>query len=243
MEALDEVDIPCCAIQEKEAVHDDEAIMHAENIELLEVPVQQETVSYHPSLVSDNALPCDEKEEVDEFSNVSNPACYDTDSDTIDNIEEFIHVGRHRWDIVGYDLDPIYDSESHFQLFPLQLSQQITSNQWQQGDEVFTYTFRKTKDDLVPNSPDDFRSYLEIFDEYPSEHFDSCCEDDCQPPLCSDFNTGRDIVCLKRVSHDFSPQPPIITLPCFFIEGVVGRYLFYVEFPPGKTLVSKGRLG
>jgi hypothetical protein len=61
MEALDEVDIPCCAIQEKEAVHDDEPITYAKNIELLEVPAQQEIVSYPPSLVSDNAFPCDEK--------------------------------------------------------------------------------------------------------------------------------------------------------------------------------------
>jgi hypothetical protein len=241
--ALNEVDGPCCAIKDKEAVHEDETMTHAENIELLEVPAQQETVSYPPPLVFDNALPCDEVEEEDEFSNVSNPACYDTDSDTVDNIDEFIHVGRRRWDIVGYDLDPIYDTESHFQLLPLQLSQQITSDQWQQGDEVFTCTFQKTKDDLVPHSSDDFQSYLEIFDEYPSEHLDSFHEDDCQPPLCSDFNTSKDIVCLKKVSHDFSPQPPVITLPCFSIKGVVGKYLFYVEFPPGQTLDSKGWLG
>jgi hypothetical protein len=129
-------------------------------------------------------------------------------------------------------------------LLPLQLSQQITSDQWQQGDEVFTCTFQKTKDDLVPHSSDDdFQSYLEIFDEYPSEHLDSFHEDDCQPPLCSDFNTSKDIVCLKKVSHDFSPQPPVITLPCFSIKGVVGKYLFHVEFPPGQTLDSKGWLG
>ena len=44
-------------------------------------------------------------------------------------------------------------------------------------------------------------------------------------------------------SHDFSPHPPLITLPCFSIKGVVGMYLFYVEFPPRKTLDSKGCLG
>jgi hypothetical protein len=60
------------------------------------------------------------------FLSLTNPACYDTDSDIVDNIDEFIHVGRHRWDVVGYDLDPIYDTKSHLQLFPLQLSQQIT---------------------------------------------------------------------------------------------------------------------
>jgi hypothetical protein len=79
----------------------------------------------------------------------SNPACYDTDTDIAD-FDEFIHVGRRRWDVVGYDLDPIYDTESHLQLLPLQLSQQITNDQWQQGDEVFTCSFQNTKDDLVP---------------------------------------------------------------------------------------------
>jgi hypothetical protein len=241
--ALNEVDGPCCAIKDKEAVHEDETMTHAENTEVLEVPAQQETVSYPPLLVFDNVLPCDEEEEEDEFSNVSDPACYDTDSDTVDNIDEFIHVGRRRWDIVGYDLDPIYDTESHFQLLPLQLSQQITSDQWQQGDEIFTRTFQKTKDDLVPYSSDDFQSYLEIFDEYPSEHLDSFHEDNCQPPMCSNFDTSKDIVCLKKVSHDFSLQPPVITLPCFSIGGVVGKYLFYVEFPPRQTLNSKGWLG
>jgi hypothetical protein len=244
--ALNEVDGPCCAIkelglpiEEEGEIPEDETIMHAENTKVLEVPAQEETVSYPPPLVFDDALPCDEEEEEDEFSNVSNPACYDTDSDTVDNIDEFIHVGRRRWDIVGYDLDPIYDTESHFQLLPLQLSQQITSDQWQQGDEIFTRTFQKTKDDLVPYSPDDFQSYLEIFDEYPSEHLDSFHEDDCQPPLCSNFDTSKDIVCLKKVSHDFSLQPPVITLPCFSIKGVVGKYLFYVEFPLRQALNSR----
>jgi hypothetical protein len=202
--ALNEDD-PCCAIKEiglpidKEGViPEDETIMHAENTKVLEVPAQEETVSYPPPLVFDDALPCDEKEEEDEFSNLSNPACYDTDSDIVDNIDEFIHVGRRRWDIVGYDLDPIYDTEGHLQTLPLQLPQQITSDQWQQGDEVFTCTFQKTKDDLVPYFSDDFQSYLEIFDEYPSEHLDSFHEDDCQPPLCSDFNTSKDIVCLEE---------------------------------------------
>jgi hypothetical protein len=167
MEASDEVEVPCCAIEDKKAVHEDEEMTHAENTELLEVPAQEETVSYPPILNFDDALPCDEKEEEDKFLSLTKPACYDTDRNIVDNIDEFIHVGRRRWDIVGYDLDPIYDTESHLQLFPLQLSQQITSEQWQQGDEVFTCTFQKTKDDLVPLSSDCFQSYLDFFDEVP----------------------------------------------------------------------------
>jgi hypothetical protein len=123
------------------------------------------------------------------------------------------------------------------------LSQQITSEQWQQGDEVFTCTFHETKDDLVPLSSDCFQSYLEFFDEYPSKHLDYFHEDDCRPPLCSDFDTSKDIVCLEKFTHDLSPQPPSYTLPCFSIKGVVGNYLFYVEFPPRKTLDFKGQLG
>jgi hypothetical protein len=226
------------ASKEMGAVHEDEETTHAENIELLEVPAQEETVSYPPILKFDDALPCNEKEEEDESSN---PACYDTDTDIAD-FDEFIHVGRRRWDVVGYDLDPIYDTKNHLQLLPLQLSHQFTNNQWQQGDEVFTCIFQNTKDDLLPYLSDDFQSYLEMFDEYPTEHLDLILEDDCQPPLCSDFDTSKDIVCLKKVTHDFSSQPPVIALPCFSIQGVVGKYLFCVEFPPGQTLDFKGWL-
>jgi hypothetical protein len=183
MEASDEMEVPCCAIEDKKAVHEDEETTHAENIELLKVPAQEETMSYPPILNFHDASPCDEKEEDDEFLSLTNPACYDTDSDTVDNIDEFIHVGRRRWDIVGYDLDPIYDTESHLQLLPLQLSQQITSEQWQQGDEVFTCTFQNTKDDLVPYLSDDFQSYLEMFDEYPTKHLDPIYED-CYRSVC-----------------------------------------------------------
>jgi hypothetical protein len=91
--------------------------------------------------------------------------------------------------------------------------------------------------------PDDFRSYLEAFDEYSSEHLDLPYEDDYQPPLCSDFDRSKNIVCLKKDSHDLFLQLPVITLPCFSIKGVVGKYIFNVEFPLRQTLDSKGWLG
>ena len=50
-------------------------------------------------------------------------------------------------------------------------------------------------------------------------------------------------VCLKKDSHDLFLQLPVITLPCFSIKGVVGKYIFNVEFPLRKTLDSKGWLG
>jgi hypothetical protein len=238
MQSLDKMEVPCCATENEEAIHEDEEMTHAENIKLLEIPAQEETVSCPPLINFDDFLPCDEEEE-DEFSNLADPACYDTDTDIVD-FDEFIHVGRRRWDAFGYDTDPIYDTESHLQLLPLQLSQQITYDQWQQGDEVFTCSLQNTKDDLVPCFSDDFQSYLEMFDEY-AEHLNPFHEDDYRLLLCSDRGTSKDIVCLKEVTHDFSPRP--LTLPSFFIRGVVGSYLFCVEFPPGQTLDFKSGLG
>jgi hypothetical protein len=242
MKALNKINFPCCIIKDEEAVHEDEKVTHAENTRVLEVPAQEETVSCPPPLVFNDVLLYDEgnKEEANESSTL---ACYDTDSDTVDNIDEFIHVGRRRWDIVGYDLGPIFDTESHFQVFPLQLSQQIIFDQWKQGDEVITHTLPKPKDDLIHCFPNDFRSYLEDFDDYSSEHLDLFYEDDCQSPLCSDFDTSKNIVYLKEVSHDFSLQPPVITLPCLSIKGVVGKYIFNVDFPLRQTLDSKRWLG
>jgi hypothetical protein len=39
----------------------------------------------------------------------------------VDNIDEFIHVGERKWDVIGYDGDSIYDIEGHFQMLPSQL--------------------------------------------------------------------------------------------------------------------------
>jgi hypothetical protein len=79
-------------------------------------------------------------------------------------------------------MDPIYDTENHSQLLPSQLSRQITFDFWQQGNDIFTDARQTPKVDLVPYSPDDFRSYLEGFDEYSSEHLDLFHENDYQPP-------------------------------------------------------------
>ena len=38
---------------------------------------------------------------------VLTPSCYDEDDDFVDNIDEFIHVGKRKWDVIGYDGDPI----------------------------------------------------------------------------------------------------------------------------------------
>jgi hypothetical protein len=129
MKALNKMDVPCCTIKDEEAIHEDETIIFVENTKVLEVPAQEETISCPPPLDFDDALLYDEgnEEEKNELSNYSNPACYDIDNDIVDNIDEFIHVGRRRWDIVGCDLDPIYDIDGPFQRFPLHLSHEINN--------------------------------------------------------------------------------------------------------------------
>jgi hypothetical protein len=236
MEPLDEPDPLYLKTEDVE-----EDLLSDDDVQILEALAQEGLSEVHcsPFQVLNGYFPYDTKSE--EVLDVLTPPCYDTDTDIAD-FDEFIHVGRRRWDIIGYDTDPIYDTKDHLQTLPLQLPQQISFDQWQPGDEVFTCSFQNTKDDPVPYLSDDFQSYLEMFDEY-AEHLDPFYEDDYRPPLCSDFGTSKDIVCLKKVTHNFSPQPPAITLPYFSIRGVVGSYLFYVEFPSGQTLDSKGWLG
>jgi hypothetical protein len=88
---------------------------------------------------------------LEEPLNVLSTSCYDKVDDYVDNIDEFVHVGKRKWDVIGYDGDPIYDIEGHFQKFPLQLSYDITNKLdiWQQGDDIITKKFQTPKDDLV----------------------------------------------------------------------------------------------
>ena len=56
-----------------------------------------------------------------------NPPCYDKVDDYVDNIDEFIHAIKRKWDVIGYDGDPIYDIVDHFQKLHLQLSYEVTN--------------------------------------------------------------------------------------------------------------------
>jgi hypothetical protein len=132
MESSAKVDLPCCTFEDVGTTHEDETMMHVEDTQVLEALAQKEIymVSYFPFQNFDDSLLYDleNEEELDEPLNVLNPSCYDTDSDMADNIDEFIHVGRSKWDAVGYDMDPIYNIENHFQVLPLQLSQWVALN-------------------------------------------------------------------------------------------------------------------
>jgi hypothetical protein len=123
---------------------------------------------------------------------VLDPSCYD-------NIDEFIHVGRCKWDVIGHDGDPIYDIEGHFQLFPLQQPYVIVTNPnvWQQEDDMITNFFQPPKDYLLQHSRENFWSYPGEFGTYSFEHLDLFCKENFQPPLCSNFDKGEDMVFIE----------------------------------------------
>jgi hypothetical protein len=183
--------------------HEDEpmtlALPFDEVIQAIDASPQQEvnTVNYLPLQDSDDVLFYDlESEEMlEDPLDALKPSCNDKGNDIVDNIDEFIHVGRCKCDVIGYDGDPIYDLEGHFQKFPLQLSYEVTTNFdiWKQGDDVVIDDIQAPKDDLALYCHDDFRSYLEDFDEYSYEHLILFHEDDYQPPLCLDID--EDIAC------------------------------------------------
>jgi hypothetical protein len=91
----------------------------------------------------DDALFCDSESEdvLEEPSDGLNPSCYDNDDDVIDNIDEFIHVGICKWDVIYHDGYPIYDVEGCFQLLHLQQAYAVATNSyvWQHEDDVITY--------------------------------------------------------------------------------------------------------
>ena len=167
-----------------------------------------------------------------------NPSFYDKGSDMVDNIDEFIHVGICKWDVIGSNEDSIYDMEGHFKTLPLQLSYEVTNNFdiWQQGDDMVTNIFQTPKDDLVLCS-NDFQSYLEDFDEYSFEHLDLFHEEYYQPPLCSDLDRSEEITCLKQDTCDKIFHLPLITLPRYVTKGMVWKHV-----PCPKSFVGQSFL-
>jgi hypothetical protein len=131
-ESFDELYPSCCDEGNdmiEESSHEDEVLIYAppfdEVIQAFVTPAQEQenTVSRFTFQDFDDALFYDWKSEevLEEPLDVLNSSCYDKGNDMVDNIYEFIHVGRRKWDVVGHDEDPIYDMEGHFQLLPLQL--------------------------------------------------------------------------------------------------------------------------
>ena len=102
-------------------------------------------VSYTPFQVSDVASFHDlESEEVlEEPLDALDPSCYIKGDDVIENIDDFIHVGRRKWDFICSSLngDPIYDIEGHIQLLPLEKPCVIVKDldMGQHEDDMVTY--------------------------------------------------------------------------------------------------------
>jgi hypothetical protein len=250
-EPLDELDPPYYEADNVRESHDDEELMLAppfdEVIQIFEAPAQEEvnTMSCFPFQDFDDALffYLERKEVLEEPLDALIPPCCDEVNDMVNNIDKFIHVGRCKWDVIGYDGDPIYDIEDHFKMFPLQLSYHVTTNSdiWQQGNDI---VIDISKGDLFLCSPNDFQSYPQDFDGYSFEHVDLFYEEYYQPPLCSDLDKGEDNAFPKQGTCDKVFQLPSTTLPRYITKGLVGKHVPCLEFSLGKSLLLefKGRL-
>jgi len=114
----------------EEALHEDKAsIFYPLLDEVIQATIplaqkEENVVIYTPFQVFVVALFHDsESEDVLKGSlDALEPSCYNKGNDLIENIDDFIHVGRCRWDAVcyGFNGDPIYDIEGCFQMFPLE---------------------------------------------------------------------------------------------------------------------------
>jgi hypothetical protein len=141
--------------------------------------------------------------------------------------------------VIGYDGDPIYEIEDHFQKLPLQLSYDITKfDTWQQEHYVITNFIQTPKDDLILCSPNNnFRSYLEDFDDYPSEHLDLSYEESYQPSFCSDLDRSEEVTSVKQDACDKVFHIPLITLPRYVTEGMVWKHVPYPKSPVRQNLI------
>jgi hypothetical protein len=83
-------------------------------------------------------------------------------------------------------------------------------------------------------SPNNFRSYLEDFDDCFSEHLDLFYEENYQPSLCSDLDRNEEVTSLKQDACDKIFHPPLITLPRYVTEGMVWK-----NVPYPKSLVRQ----
>jgi hypothetical protein len=206
------------------------------------------TVSCFPLQYFDDAIFFDleRKEVLEEPLDSLSPSCYDKVNDMVNNIDEYIHVGKHKWDVIGYDGNPIYDIEGHFQMSPLQLSYEVTNDSdiLQQGDDIVIDTFQTPKDDLVLCFLDDFWSYLEDLDEYSFEHSDLFYEENYQPLLCSYLDKSEDVACLKQDTCDKIFHLPSITLLRYVTKDAIGKCVPCPKSSLGQSLLLEfiGRL-
>jgi hypothetical protein len=207
---------------QKEAPHEEkDLVFYPPFDEVIQTPVppvhnENNMVSYTPFQDFDDALYYDSESEdmLEEPLDALNPSCYDKGNDVIDDIDEFIHVGRRKWDVICPSGDPIYNIEGHFQLFPLKQPYQIVidSEAWQHEIDMITNLFQPHKNDLLYHYHDDFWSYPRGVDTYSFEHLDLFYEENFLPPLCSNFDEGKDMIFPKQDFCDKSLALSYFTL-------------------------------
>jgi hypothetical protein len=206
---------------------------------------EENVVSCTPFQVFDVASFHDsESEEVlEEPLDALDPSCYNKGDDAIENIDDFIHVGRRKWDMncSSFDGDPIYDIEGCFQiknieLLPLEQPYVIVndSDVWQHEDDMITDLFQPPRDDLLQYSHDDFQSYLGSGDIYPFEHLDLSYEEDLQPPLCSNFDEDEAMIFPGHEFHDESFQPSSFPSSCYTTKDTTGNMFLVPSCLQGK---------
>jgi hypothetical protein len=197
-------------------------------------------VSYFPFQIFNDSLSYDVESK--EVLDVLTPSCYDENEDLVDNIDEFIHVGKRKWDMIGYDGDPIYDIEGDSQKLPLHSPHEVTNNFdiWQPKPDLI----QTPKDDLMLCSPNDFRSYLEDFDDCSSEHLDLFYEESYQPSFCSHLDKNEEVTSMKQDAGDKVFHLPLITLPRYVTEGMVWKHVPYPKSLIRQNLILdfKGKL-
>jgi hypothetical protein len=107
------------------------ALSFDEVIQVFDTPAQQEvnTVSYFPLQDFEDALFCDleSEEQLEEPLDVLIPSCYGKSNGMVDNIYEFIHFGKHKWDVIGYDGDPIYEFKGSLNALRINLLSQYSN--------------------------------------------------------------------------------------------------------------------
>jgi hypothetical protein len=129
--------------------------------------------------------------------------------------------------VIGYNGDPIYDIEGHFQI-------NKKFSIWQQEHDMIVQT---PKDDLILCSPNNLRSYLEDFDACSSEHLDLFYEEIYQPSLCSDLGKNEVVTSLKKDTRDKIFHLPLITLPRYVTEVMVWKHVPYPKSPIRQNLI------
>jgi hypothetical protein len=180
------------------------------------------------------------KEVSEDPLDILSPSYYDKGDDFVDNIDEFIQIGKHKWVVIGYDGRVI--SKSCLHNYHMRLLLVLTFGN---KEMIWLQMISKhPRGDLALCSHDDFRSYLEDFDEYSSKHLNLVHEEDYQPPLCSDIDKGEDIACPEKDPCDKVFQLPSTTLSRYVTKGVVGKHVLGLKFSPGQSLLLefKGRL-